>query len=190
MRTIAIDLDDTLNNFGETLQSAVFDHDEESGLSAEVFAEYLTRVRGQAREESALLSTEFTYFKARIHQQCYRRAAARPDGVSFVRELKHQGWRIVICTYRDLRRAGAVTRQWLDENNIPFDHLFMAGNKIVFCRSWQIKHLVDDDPFNIVHGGKHGVNVYYPIMAKHQGLAAEGARGFRTFGEITPWIQG
>jgi hypothetical protein len=142
------------------------------------------------KEEGDLLSTEFTYFKAQIHQQCYRCAAARPDGVRFVRELKRAGWRIVICTYRDLRRAGAVTRQWLGENDIPFDHLFMAGNKIVFCRAWQIQHLVDDDPFNIIHGEQHGVNVYYPIMARHEGLAVGRARGFHSFDEITPWIQG
>jgi hypothetical protein len=110
--------------------------------------------------------------------------------VEFVRRLKREGWRVVICTYRDLRRAGAVTRRWLDDNAIPFDHLFMAANKIVFCRAWRIPHLVDDDPFNIVHGPAHGVNVYYPILPRHAGLATGPARGFHSFNEIMPWIQG
>ena len=190
MKTIAIDLDDTLNNFEETLQTSAFEPDAASGLEEKTFHAYLERLRGHAKEESVLLSTEYTYFKARIHQLCYERAAARADGVEFVRNLKRDGWRVVICTYRDLRRAGAVTRRWLAGNGIPFDHLFMAGNKIVFCRAWQIPHLVDDDPFNIIHGPVHGVNVYYPILTRHAGLNPGRARGFTSFREILPWIQG
>jgi hypothetical protein len=65
----------------------------------------------------------------------------------------------------------------------------MAGNKIVFCRAWGIPHLVDDDPFNIVHGPKHGVSVYYPVMDKHASLPEGGARGFKRFEEVRQWIQ-
>jgi uncharacterized HAD superfamily protein len=171
MRTIAIDLDDTLNNFEETLQTTTFSREGMDGFSAQVFADYLTRVRqGGAENDELLLSTEYSFFKNQIHQQCYQRAVARADGVEFVCGLKRDGWRIVICTYRDLRRAQDCTRKWLHDNGIPFDHLFMAWNKIVFCRAWGIEYLVDDDPFNIIQGEKYGVRVFYPALDRLKGL--------------------
>jgi len=190
MRTIAIDLDDTLNNFEETLQTTAFRHDGAYGFSESVFDDYLARLRRHAAEDDDLLSTEYSFFKYQIHHRCYELATARADGVEFMRALKRDGWRIVICTYRDLHRANDCTRKWLNDHGIPFDHLFMAWNKIVFCRVWQIEHLVDDDSFNIIHGATHGVNVYYPAMERHRALQPNRARAFRSFGEIAPWIQG
>jgi len=49
---------------------------------------------------------------------------------------------------------------------------------------------VDDDVFNLEHGARYGVQVYYPISERHAGLAPNGARGFASFAEIIPWIQG
>jgi hypothetical protein len=188
-RTIAVDLDDTLNDFTETLKTSPFPYEAAWGLPEATFDRYRDAVRSGAPDEDTLLSTEFSYFRHRIHAQCYQRAQARPDGVAFMRGLRADGWRIVICTHRDLRRVNAGTRAWLAEQGIPFDHLFMALNKIVFCRAWGIAHLVDDDPFNIAHGPDYGVRVYYPIMAKHTQPPAPGARGFHTFEEIWPWIR-
>jgi hypothetical protein len=190
MKTIAIDLDDTLNNFEETLQNTPFRHSSSYGFPESAFDAYLVRLRGNAPEDTDLLSTEYSFFKYQIHQQCYELATARADGVEFAQRLRHDGWRIVICTYRDLRRANDCTRKWLSDNGIPFDHLFMAWNKIVFCRAWQIEHLVDDDPFNIIHGAAHGVNVFYPLLSRHKDLPPHSARAFHSFNEIVPWIQG
>src|SRR5580658_5662828 len=168
MKTIAIDLDDTLNDFTRTLLDTPFVNTATYRLSQDKFERYLEMVRDARTELEDLLSTEYTYFRILIHNECYRLANARPDGVEFMQWLRASGWRIVICTHRDLRRANACTRQWLDGNGIPFDHLFMAWNKIVFCRLWGIGHLVDDDPFNIRYGDPHGVNVYYPVMERHR----------------------
>jgi hypothetical protein len=193
MKTIAIDLDDTLNNFTEILQRSEFVRDETHAVSDEVFQDYLGKLRAGVPDDGGLLSTEFTFFRYKIHYECYRRAQARTDGVSFVRWLKDDGWRIVICTQRDLRRAQDCTRKWLADNDIPFDYLFMAGNKIVFCKLWGIKHLVDNDPFAIAHGEPHGVNVYYPDSGQPRDAQVRqphGARAFKTFEEIIPWIQG
>jgi len=191
MKTIAIDLDDTLNNFEETLQKTVFRHDGAYGFSESIFEDYLARLRSHAPEDNEpLLSTEYSFFKYQIHHQCYQLATARPDGVEFMRGLKRDGWRIVICTYRDLRRANDCTRKWLHDNGIPFDQLFMAWNKIVFCRLWQIEYLVDDDAFNIIHGENYGVKVFYPALERHRDLPPNRARAFHSFDEIASWIQG
>ena len=196
MKTIAIDLDDTLNDFTETLQRTEFGRDESYALAEEVFQEYLAKVRRGTMNRGDLLSTEFSYFRYKIHQQCYQRARPRADGAAFMRWLRQNRWRIVICTYRDLRRTQDCTRAWLRDNDIPFDHLFMAGNKIVFCKVWGIEHLVDDDAFNIAYGAQYGVNVYYPAGGRHQAApanpapATRGARAFQSFDEIIPWIQG
>jgi hypothetical protein len=188
-RTIVVDLDDTLNDFTETLCQGRFPYDAGYALPEETFHRCLEGIRHDTPEAGDLLSTEYSFLRYKIHAQCHRTARARADGVAFMRWLRRQGWRIVICTQRDLRRANDDTRAWLRENDIPFDHLFMARNKIVFCSAWGIAHLVDDDVFNIAHGGRYGVNVYYPVMEKHGSLPAHSARGFRTFEEVKSWIQ-
>jgi hypothetical protein len=188
-RTIAIDLDDTLNDFTPTLRSTPFPFDLAHALTEPTFARYLASVRADAPEPSELLSTEYSYFRYKVHAHCYRLARARPDGVEFMQWLRRHGWRIVICTHRDLRRTADLTRTWLAAHAIPFDHLFMARNKIVFCKAWGIAHLVDDDPFNLAQGARYGVRVYHPILPKHATLPAHAARGFHAFDEVKSWIQ-
>jgi 5'(3')-deoxyribonucleotidase len=196
MKTIAIDLDDVLNNFTETLQRMEFVRDETHALSEKMFQDYLAKVRGGWTESNGLLSTAHSFFRYKIHQRCYERAQARTDGVSFTQWLRSNGWRIVICTYRDLRRAQDCTRKWLADNAIPFDYLFMTRGKIAFCKAWGIEHLIDDQPKNIALGERFGVNVYYPAAARPPAPAANPvqtpgtARAFHTFDEIKPWIQG
>jgi hypothetical protein len=189
-KVIAVDIDDTLNNFSETLRTTHFEHDGSFSFSRETFDRYLSELRSGANDSRELLSTEYSFFKYQIHQRCFELAQARPDAVAFMRWLQANGWRIVICTYRDLRRANACTRKWLSDNGIPFDHLFMAWNKIVFCRAWGISHLVDDHAFNAENGKRHGVNVYFPETPACGDLSVHGARSFRSFEEIKPWIQG
>jgi 5'(3')-deoxyribonucleotidase len=188
-KIIAIDLDDTLNDFTKTLQETIFTYSDTFPFTEEIFNSYLNRLRSGRSEDSDLLSTEYSYFQYQIHEQCYRLAKARTDGIEFMQWLKNNGWQVVICTRRDLRRAHDCTVKWLKENQIPFDYLFMAWNKIVFCKLWRIEHLVDDAIFNIVHGGNYGVNVYYPLMEKHHILQGNSAKGFKTFNEVKQWLQ-
>jgi len=192
LRTIAVDIDDTLNNFTQTLKATHFAYHERYALPPALFDEYLERLRNNTPVDEALLSTRFAYFRARIHLECYQRAEARADGVAFMQWLKREGWRIVICTHRDLRTAYAATKEWLEQNHIPFDYLFRAGNKIVFCRLWGIDILIDDNMFNVVYGGRYGVRVFYPKTAPKTSdspvTQESGARGFETFDQLKPWI--
>jgi 5'(3')-deoxyribonucleotidase len=188
LKTIAVDLDDTLNNFTQTLWETPFAYHERYAVAPGVFGEYLERLRTQPLAVEELLSTEFAYFRAKIHLECYCRAEAREDGIAFMQWLRREGRRIVICTHRALRTAYDATRAWLAENGIPFDYIFRAGNKIVFCKLWGIDILVDDNLFNILYGGQHGVRVFYPVNDQNRNVQGDGARGFETFDQVRPWI--
>jgi uncharacterized HAD superfamily protein len=183
-------LDDTLNNFTETLRATEFVCANSYNVTRDKFDEYIGRLKINIRDDdNELLSTEFSYFRYKILEQCHEMAKARADGVAFMQWLRANEWKIVICTSRDLRKANHATKDWLKKNNIPWDYLFTAQNKIVFCNVWGIKHLVDDDPFNIVHGERYGVNVYYPILESNKGIHQTKARGFNSFAEVKQWIQ-
>ena len=188
-KTIAVDLDDTLNDFSITLQQGEFPYEPSASLSEETFQQYLELIRGGQTEPSDFMSTGFNYCRFKIHLQCWQQAHARPDGVRFMQWLRANGWRIVICTRRDMRLAYDCTRSWLEENAIPYDYLFTTANKIAFCWAWGIAHLVDDTDFNIIHGKNYNINVYYPILPQHDSLPAHQASGFRTFDEVQQWIQ-
>lgn len=188
-RTIAVDIDDTLNDFSETLARRDFPYDPADSLPEETYARYLELIKAGDSEPSDLMSSGFNYCRFKIHRQCWQEARARPDAVEFMQWLRRNDWRIVICTRRDMRRGEEFTRAWLHENHIPFDYLFTAGNKVAFCMAWNIPHLIDDTEFNIVHGAPHNVNVYYPILPIHASLPHHGARGFRHFEEVRQWIQ-
>jgi hypothetical protein len=188
VKTIAIDIDDTLNNFAETLAKTDITYEAKYTVSPEVFATYLAMVRNNEGDQDELLSTEFSYFRQKIHGECFDLAVARPGGVEFTQWLKKNGWRIVICTHRDLRRTELSTRMWLQKNGIPFDYLFVALDKLSFCKAWEIKYLVDDHLSSIQYADRYGVTVFYPIVAG-QGEPEPGlARGFNSFDEVRQWI--
>ncbi len=187
-KMIAVDIDDTLNDFTTTLSKSPFPYSPKYSLPETTFNRYLTRIRNAAPEPSDLLSTEYSFFRYKIHEECYRLATARADGVAFMQWLKRSHWQIFICTHRDLRRAHDCTRSWLSDNGIPFDYLFTALNKIVFCRAWHISHLVDDDADSIAYGPSYGVMVFHPISGQDR-AATTSAGGFRTFDEVKQWIQ-
>jgi len=189
MKTIAIDLDDTLNLFTETLQQTPFAYDASNGLSEEIFHSYLQRMRRGESDSSGLLSTEYSSFCGKITSLCHEQAPARDGAVQFMQWLRAQQWRIVICTFSDLRTDSERIQKWLYAHQIPYDYLFMAVNKLEFCRAWKIGILVDDHLLNIQYGSNYGIQVFYPILPKHNGLETNGTRGFTDFTELISWIQ-
>jgi hypothetical protein len=190
MKTIAVDLDDTLNDFTQTLQTASFSYSPAYNISPETFDQYIGMIRSGFREANDLLSTEYSFFCYRIHAECYRLANARPGAVDFMKWLRANQWRIVILTHRDLRRANGDTRKWLQDNHIPFDYLFMALHKLEFCKAWDIGYLVDDHLMNLArHDTPYDTQLFYPIMPKHEKFEVHRGRGFTNFHELKQWIQ-
>lgn len=188
MKVIAVDIDNVLNNFSDTLQNTRFDYNDSYGLSREEFDHYLKLIKSDAFIKSDFLTTKFSDFRYRIHEQCYRLAPVKPESVEFIQWLKEKHWKVIICTKRDLRLTGDSTQKWLRENSIPYDFLSMVLNKIVFCCLWKIPYLIDDDILNILCGEQYGINVYYPRMPKHQGISSTASKGFSRFEEIKQWI--
>jgi hypothetical protein len=187
-KVIAVDIDDTLNDFTQTLRRTPFPYHPRYALPEATFHEYLAGIRDGAPEPSDLLSTAYLALRFKIHEECYRIAIARADGVEFMKWLRDDDWRIVICTRRDLRRVGDSTKEWLAAHRIPFDYMFSALNKIAFCRAWHISLLVDDEANSIEFGPRYGVRVFYPASA-HGPAAPAGARGFGVFDEVKRWIR-
>ena len=183
-----MDIDDTLNDFTATLRTTSFPYSPKYSLPKATFGAYLARIRNDAPEPGDRLSTEYSFFRYKIHEECYRRATARPDGVDFMQWLRRHDWTIFICTHRDLRRAHDTTRGWLRDNHIPFDYLFTALNKIAFCRAWGISRLIDDDADSIAYGPSYGIHVFHPVAHDVSGRTPA-ARGFEHFDEVRRWIQ-
>jgi 5'(3')-deoxyribonucleotidase len=189
MKTIAVDLDDTLNEFSATLQGTEFSYDAAYNIAQETFDKYLRKIRSGEPDADALLSTEYSYFCYKIHAECHRLAPARPGAAEFMQWLRANQWRIVIVTHRDLRRSNEATRAWLRENGMPFDYLFMTLNKLEFCKAWQIRCLVDDHLVNLAQwDDPYELEIFYPVMSKHAGFAVQRGRGFRDFEELKQWI--
>jgi hypothetical protein len=189
MKVIAIDIDDTLNNYSEILGNTTFPCNATYPFPPEKFDGYLEMVRTQKADTDDLLNPEFSFLRQTINGQCYELATTRPGAVEFLQWLATGGWRIVICTQRDLRRTEQPTRKWLRDNAIPFHELFIAVDKLAFCKDWGIRHLVDDHLYSVKYADQYGINVFYPIMPKHDGPVSGLAKGFRTFEQVRQWIQ-
>jgi hypothetical protein len=188
-KTIAVDLDDTLNNFTDILQRTDFPYDQSYGVSEADFVRYRQAIKNNVLiYENKLHINNYSSCRYKIYEQCHKLAEAKAEGVKFMDWLKATGWRVVLCTYRDLSRASDYTLAWIRDNHIPYDYLFTVKNKPQFCNLWGISILIDDSNYNILCGQQLGIQVYYPLMAKHENIQTTTARGFSTFDEVKTWI--
>lgn len=142
-KVIAVDLDDTLNDFTEVLQTTDFSFEPGYGLSEWDFARFIELARAGFDEDSKLVSTPFSFFKSRLYLKCYNLANVRPSAALALQRLKRDGWQICICTKRDLRRAFAPTKNWLCANHVPYDYIFAVSDLSQFCKDWKIDMLME-----------------------------------------------
>ncbi|SDF41877.1 hypothetical protein [Sporolituus thermophilus] len=153
-KTIAVDIDDTLNNFSEVLNTFRPTNDNEYN-QALIYA-----------KKDKLLYDDIPkkyYPKIReIHKQAYILADIAPGAQEFMQWLNTNGWRVVILTYRDLRNCYIETKQWLAKHGIHYDLLIDTSDiKAKVCRLWQIHYLIDDME-NIEFAKQLGVTVFRP----------------------------
>lgn len=182
MKTVAIDIDDTLNNFSEILGKLEIKQTDYDYIEPEKFDEYVDIIKN----EKPFDGNKYKFmrgFKNDVHRKCYEIAEARPDAVKFMNWLKENNWRIVILTYRDLRYSLEITKEWLRKNNMPYDYIFGADNKSLFCKAWTIKHFIDDEIINLISAPAYEINMYYPINDKNRNCETK-AMGFNNYSEL------
>jgi uncharacterized HAD superfamily protein len=189
MKTIAIDIDDTLNNFSETMKMLKVPYEPASGVDEETFYQYVEMVKRNEYNEylkSDLLNTKFTQLYYRMHTTVHKKASLKEGAADFLWWLKSKEYRIVICTYRDLRQD--YTKEFFRLNHIPYDEQFITSQNIEFCKLWKISFLVDDDIHTILHGEEYGIHVFYPMMEKHKNLPKSKAEAFMNFDDLKQYL--
>jgi len=193
MKYIAIDIDDTLNNFSETLKTSEFTYEDQ-----DIYNKYIAKVKNDVIDEG---NNELMNLRHSIHLQCYKLAKLKPGALDFMQWLKYQkGYTIVLLTYRDLRYCIDDTKAWLKANRLPYDYIFKADNKIVFCNIWKIPILIDDAKVNIISSGVDDyLQLYYPICTHNENFVTEwtaydedftlgNTKGFHNFEEVKGWM--
>lgn len=190
-KVIAVDIDDTLNYFTEALEQLAVNYDDYSylGIDRDTFDKYVDLIKKQEGLERDYIN-EFDRLSYDLHRKVYKIAEVKPDAPMFMQWLKKQGWTIVLLTYRDLRHCIDDTREWMKKHRIPYDYIFHADNKVVFCKTWKIPILIDDAPVNIFAAPKQGIKMFYPITKFNQNTEnMEEAKGFNKFVEVKQWIR-
>lgn len=191
MKAIAIDIDNVLNLFDETLATIDIQYDEAYGLDQDTFNRYLHWAKTEAPEDERK-KREFQIFLFDVHKKVHQTAPVKSGAAEFTHWLKSQGWRVVIMTFRDLRISWDYTREWLQRNGIIYDYLFSADIKTLACKAWGIECLVEDDIYEVGIGPEYGIQIYYPFMEKHNKLMESmdiEATGYNTFEELKACLE-
>lgn len=167
-KVIAVDIDNVLNDFDDILGKVEFPYDKTNSSwgSAWNHAHKLAHVQAKVKQGAS----EFL---------CY---------------LKQNNYRVIIMTRRDLRYALEYTKIFLKNNNLPYDDILQSNIKAVTCSLWNIPILIDDEiePIMLSNKLSNPVQVYYPIMDKHNGIAEDPhitAIGYHCFKELKQWIK-
>jgi len=171
-KIIAIEIDDVLNNFSETLNNAgIMYNPILHSMKNPLFKKCIYNLEsGELTQtgKDVMNSTE-------IATGC----------VEFLDWLKGDKWNIILCTDRDLRFAYNITTNWLIENNIQYDFLFNSDNKIEFCNDMDINYLINE---KYIYSDT--LNIYFPEkLNKINQKSKNKARGFQNFKEVKQWIQ-
>lgn len=197
-KVIAVDIDNVLNDFDDTLRKIEFPYDKANSSwgsvhhSEEDFVRKLDIIKQQKAE--LRYDKTFNAMWNHAHKLAHMQAQVRSGASEFLWYLKQNNYRVIIMTRRDLRYALEYTKNFLKNNNLPYDDMLQSNIKAATCSLWNIPILIDDEIEPIVLSNKlsNPVQVYYPIMDKHKGLAEEPqitAIGYNCFKELKQWIK-
>lgn len=173
-KIIAIEIDDVLNNFSETLNNAGITYNPMlHSMKNPLFKKCIYNLEsGELTDigKNVMNSTE-------IVTGC----------AEFLDWLKFDGFRIILCTDRDLRFAYHITTNWLIKNKIQYDYLFNADNKLELCNQMQINYLINE---KYIYSDT--LNIYYPENPNKIKInlnLKNKTRSFHDFKEVKQWIQ-
>lgn len=92
----------------------------------------------------------------------HKEVPAIKDASTVINRLKQEGHEIYIISYRGRFQYPeylAVTKQWLTQNNIPYDELITERwDKGKVCIEKNIDLLIDDEPVHLNQAKNHQVN--------------------------------
>lgn len=197
-KVIAVDIDNVLNDFDDTLSKIEFPYDKSNSSwgsvhhSEEEFTQKLAMIKQQKTELH--YDRTFNAMWNQAHKLAHLQAKVKQGAAEFLWYLKENNYRVIIMTRRDLRYALEYTKNFLENNKLPYDDMLQSNVKAVTCSLWNIPVLIDDEiePIMLSNKLSNSVQVYYPIMDKHQGLAEDPqitAIGYHCFKELQQWIK-
>lgn len=157
--TIGIDIDGTIND----LHSAMLEYGK---LYNQVIA------KGTIKNENAYYIKDmfdwdalyYDRFKWIVQSDLVNKIKSRDDVVESLLKLKEYGYKIYIITGRkknEMNNRNAETKQWLDNNMIPYDKLiFEEHDKGLACYKNEISIFVDDSIKHLNKISKYGIKCY------------------------------
>lgn len=103
-------------------------------------------------------------FKWIIQSDISTKIKSRDDVVEALLNLKEKGYKIYIITGRkknEMIDRDKDTKQWLENNKIPYDKLiFEENNKGIACNKNNVNFFVDDSPKHLNKINKYGIKCY------------------------------
>lgn len=199
-KVIAIDIDDTLNNFTEVLRETEFPYDKSYRVNEKQYNKYLSAIKSNNISDDMVDDYGFQGLWKMISLQCYDKTKIKPGASEFMQWLKNNGWKTIILTARNLQNSLDITKKFFSDNNIPYDYIFNSdtNGKVILCKCWDIPYLIDNDLYNIICGQKLDIQVFYPINSDIKSNIEQVeknedyknmAKGFHNFDEVKQWIK-
>lgn len=182
---IAVDIDDTLNIVDRLEYASVYIARE--GLPFRAVAPCCNRLADMF-DWTCEDVRKFLYEGG--GDAAFRHAKVRAGAAETLRSWKNAGHEIVILTARSgscFRDPVGLSRDWLEENKIPFDELVFGveyAQKGPYCKKNGIPVLVDDDVGACLCAQDIGVSAVLAIGQHNRDRAAQIAYGGETWKEI------
>lgn len=151
---IGIDIDDTLTDISEELESASLEYAKKLGkYKAKDTTNLVDKNDGNIYQEKYGFNyDELKYFLKDIQESITEKAIPREGVKEVISKLRKAGNEIYIVTARDSEFHDdpyTMSKEWLDKNNIEYDKLIVnARNKSLICKEENIDVFIDDKTSN------------------------------------------
>lgn len=162
---IGIDIDDTLTDIRDELKEAALEYAKELGKNVNLSSKYVEdKNNGNAYQEKYGFSyEELKYFLKNIQEEIVKKAKPRQDVVEVIKNLRKDEHKIYIITARDNEFHDdpyALSKNWLDKNNIQYDKLIVnAREKAKICIKQNIDLFIDDQLANCMKISNENIKV-------------------------------
>ena len=152
---IGIDIDDTITNSSDIFVKYAKIYNKIHNIDHSINTDELDQSKAFGWTQKNQKEFALQYLKIILQE-----ALPKENVIEAIKKLKELGCNIIFITARkDIEVDGmyALTKQWLDDNNIEFDKLVVnCDNKLQECINNNIKLFIDDNYFTCkqVHDSK------------------------------------